>query len=187
MEFIKTEIEGLLLVRPKRFGDSRGYFMETYNEDVFRPHIGDIHFIQDNESESVCGVLRGLHLQAGDSSQAKLVRVVSGAVYDVAVDLRPGSPTFGRWHAVELNDSGGLMMFIPRGFAHGFTVLSQRACFAYKVDNRYDPSSEVTIAFDDPGIGVEWPVPADGKFILSEKDSKAAVSFADYVRAYIKY
>lgn len=183
MEFFTTPIEGLILIKPKRFEDRRGYFMETYNRDIFEPVIGPVDFMQDNESESSRGVLRGLHLQAGEASQAKLVRVVEGAVFDVAVDLREGSPTYGRWHGVELSHENGIMMFIPRGFAHGFVVLSSRARFVYKVDNPYSPSSEVTISFDDAAIGVEWPE-LEGGFILSEKDTSHAISLEDYTHRY---
>ncbi len=180
MEFIKTPIEGLTLIKPKRFEDRRGYFMEVYNRDVFDPVIGPVDFIQDNESESTRGVLRGLHLQAGEASQAKLVRVVEGSVFDVAVDLRKDSPTFGHWHGVELSHENGLMMFIPRGFAHGFAVLSSRARFVYKVDNRYAPEAEVTVAYDDPQIGVRWPE-IEGGFILSDKDIDRAISLGEFL------
>lgn len=172
MEFIKTDIDGVVIVKPRRFGDHRGYFMETYNAADFDPVIGPVRFVQDNESASTRGVLRGLHLQRGEASQAKLVRVSQGRVFDVAVDVRPGSTTFGRWVGVELSGENGLELFIPRGFAHGFVVLSDFARFAYKVDNRYAPETEVSIRFDDPAIGIEWPDPGCG-FILSAKDLAA--------------
>lgn len=172
MEFIKTDIEGVVIVRPKRYGDRRGYFMETYNAEAFDPVIGPVRFVQDNESASSRGVLRGLHLQRGAASQAKLVRVSEGRVFDVAVDLRPDSPTYGRWVGLELSDENGLELFIPRGFAHGFVVLSEHARFAYKVDNRYAPETEAVIRFDDPAIGIEWPA-VPGGYILSDKDAAA--------------
>lgn len=172
MEFIKTDIDGVVIVKPRRFGDRRGYFMETYNAEQFDPVIGPVRFIQDNESASSRGVLRGLHLQRGEASQAKLVRVVQGRVFDVAVDLRPGSPTYSRWVGVELSDENALQLFIPRGFAHGFLVLSDFARFVYKVDNRYAPATEVSIRYDDPQIGIEWPA-IDAPYNLSDKDDAA--------------
>ena len=176
MEFQTTPIPGLIVVKPRRFGDKRGYFMETYNRDLFAPAIGEIDFMQDNESFSTRGVLRGLHLQKGEFAQAKLVRVVEGEVFDVVVDVRPGSKTYGKWFSIELSQENGLMLFIPRGFAHGFLVLSATARFVYKVDNRYAPESEVTISYDDPELGIQWPSMAEG-FILSERDVKDAISF----------
>lgn len=171
MEFIRTEIEGVWLVRPRRFGDERGYFMETWKRSEFEAHVGHVHFVQDNESFSTRGVLRGLHFQKGEWSQAKLVRVSRGRVLDVAVDLRGGSPTFGRHVAVELTADGGEQLFIPRGFAHGFVVLSDVAQFQYKVDNVYAPQSEATLRFDDPALGIDWRVdPA--ALLLSPKDLK---------------
>lgn len=171
MEFFRTEIEGVWLVRPRRFGDERGYFMETWKRSEFEAHVGHVHFVQDNESFSTRGVLRGLHFQKGEWSQAKLVRVSRGRVLDVAVDLRGGSPTFGRHVAVELTADGGEQLFIPRGFAHGFVVLSDVAQFQYKVDNVYAPQSEATLRFDDPALGIDWRVdPA--ALLLSPKDLK---------------
>lgn len=171
MEFIRTEIEGVWLVRPRRIGDERGYFMETWKRSEFEAHVGHVHFVQDNESFSTRGVLRGLHFQKGEWSQAKLVRVSRGRVLDVAVDLRGGSPTFGRHVAVELTADGGEQLFIPRGFAHGFVVLSDVAQFQYKVDNVYAPQSEATLRFDDPALGIDWRVdPA--ALLLSPKDLK---------------
>lgn len=171
MEFIRTEIEGVWLVRPRRFGDERGYFMETWKRSEFEAHVGHVHFVQDNESFSTRGVLRGLHFQKGEWSQAKLVRVSRGRVLDVAVDLRGGSLTFGRHVAVELTADGGEQLFIPRGFAHGFVVLSDVAQFQYKVDNVYAPQSEATLRFDDPALGIDWRVdPA--ALLLSPKDLK---------------
>ena len=171
MEFKELEIKGVWTIEPRRFGDTRGYFMESFKLEEFRKHIGDITFIQDNESMSTRGVLRGLHFQKGDLSQAKLVRVSQGAVLDVAVDLRGGSPTFGKHVAVELSQENGRQLFIPRGFAHGFVVLSDVAQFQYKVDNVYAPHAEATLRFDDPTVAVNWPIAAD-ELNLSPKDLK---------------
>ena len=169
MEFIKQPIEGVWVVKPKRFGDARGYFCETFKLSEFEANIGPVKFIQDNESVSSHGVLRGLHFQKGEFSQAKLVRVSRGAVLDVAVDLRGGSPTYGQHVAVELSADNGLQLFIPRGFAHGFVVLSDIAQFQYKVDNVYAPQSEATLMFNDPALGIDWRVdPAE--MLLSDKD-----------------
>lgn len=169
MNFLKTEIDGVWIIEPKRFGDARGYFMESFKLDEFQRVIGQISFVQDNESVSHRGVLRGLHFQKGEWSQAKLVRVSRGAVVDVAVDLRGGSPTFGRHVAVELSQENARQIFIPRGFAHGFVVLSDEAQFQYKVDNYYAPQVEATLRFDDPTLGIDWRLPAD-QLLLSEKD-----------------
>lgn len=159
------------------FNDARGYFMEAFKEEEFRANIGDVHFVQDNESKSSFGVLRGLHYQKGEYSQAKLVRVIKGKVLDVAVDLRRSSPTFGKYVSVELSEENKRQFFIPRGFAHGFLVLSEEAIFTYKVDNGYAPQAEASIRFNDETIGIDWPV-AESQFILSEKDGHA-VSFKD--------
>lgn len=169
MEYIMTEIEGVWILEPQVFGDARGYFMETYREADFRRHVGEVCFVQDNESRSSYGVLRGLHYQRGEYSQAKLVRVIKGRVLDVAVDLRRSSPTFGRHVMVELSEENKRQLFIPRGFAHGFLVLSDEAIFTYKVDNAYAPQSECSIRFDDPELGIQWPVPAE-QMKLSPKD-----------------
>lgn len=169
MNFIKTQIDGVWIVEPKRFGDSRGYFMESFKKSEFQANVGPVEFIQDNESFSSRGVLRGLHFQKGEFSQAKLVRVSRGTVLDVAVDLRGGSPTFGRHVAVELSQDNARQLFIPRGFAHGFVVLSDEAQFQYKVDNVYAPQSEATLRFDDPALGIDWRIPAS-QMLLSEKD-----------------
>lgn len=170
MEFEETEIPGVWIVRPRRFGDRRGYFMETFRRDEFERATGlSVDFVQDNESFSRRGVVRGLHFQRGEFSQAKLVRVSHGRVIDVAVDLRPGSPAFGRHVAIELSAENALQIFIPRGFAHGFAVVSDEACFQYKVDNLYAPQAEATIRFDDPEIGVKWPIPIE-EMTLSPKD-----------------
>lgn len=171
MKFTKTEIEGVWIVEPRRFGDARGYFMEAFKKEVFQANVGPVDFVQDNESFSTRGVLRGLHFQKGEWSQAKLVRVSQGAVLDVAVDLRGGSPTFGRHVAVELSAENGRQLFIPRGFAHGFVVLSDVAQFQYKVDNVYAPQAEATLRFDDPALGIDWRVMPD-EMLLSEKDLK---------------
>lgn len=171
MNFLKTEIDGVWIIEPKRFGDARGYFMESFKLDEFRSTVGEVRFVQDNESMSHRGVLRGLHFQKGEWSQAKLVRVSRGAVIDVAVDLRGGSPTFGRHVAVELSQENARQLFIPRGFAHGFVVLSEVAQFQYKVDNVYAPQAEATLRFDDPALGIDWRLPAD-QLLLSEKDSR---------------
>jgi len=169
MNIIQTGIEGLLVIEPKVFGDDRGYFLEVFNEGEFAEKVGPVHFVQDNESKSRYGVIRGLHFQRGEHAQAKLVRVVKGAVLDVAVDLRDGSPTWGKHFAVELTGENHRMMFIPRGFAHGFSVLSEEVVFQYKCDNPYCPSSEGAIAWNDPFLAIDWGIPAEA-VILSEKD-----------------
>ena len=169
MEKIETGIEGLVVIEPKVFGDSRGYFFEVFNEREFTEKVGNVRFVQDNESKSRYGVVRGLHFQRGEFAQAKLVRVVSGAVLDVAVDLRPGSPTYGKYHAEELTGENHRMMFIPRGFAHGFSVLSEEVVFQYKCDNLYCPASEGAIAWNDPTLAIDWRIPEED-VILSEKD-----------------
>lgn len=175
MNYIKTEIDGVFILEPKVFEDSRGYFFEAFKYSDFEKNIGKISFIQDNESKSSRGVLRGLHYQKGEYSQAKLVRVISGRVLDVAVDLRVNSKTFGKYVMVELSGENKRQFFIPRGFAHGFLVLSDEAIFTYKVDNVYSPENEASIRFDDPEIGIKWPMDSD-EIMTSEKDL-AAVSF----------
>lgn len=170
MGVIKTDLEGVLILEPRVFGDERGYFFESYNKERFRQETGlDIDFVQDNESKSSYGVLRGMHFQKGKDAQSKLVRVVKGRVLDVAVDIRKGAPTFGRYVAVELSEDNHRQLFIPRGFAHGFVVLSQEAIFQYKCDNLYAPASEGAIAWNDPQLGIEWGIPVED-IILSEKD-----------------
>ena len=166
---IKTEIEGVVIIEPKVFGDERGYFFESWSQKDFDEQVRPIKFVQDNESKSCYGVLRGLHFQKGKYSQSKLVRVVKGRVLDVAVDIRKGSPTFGKHVAVELTAENHRQFFIPRGFAHGFVVLSDEAVFQYKCDNLYAPQEEGALAWDDPEIGIDWGVPTD-KVILSAKD-----------------
>lgn len=172
MNFIKTELSGVVIVEPRVFEDARGYFFESYNEAEFIKNGIPNKFVQDNQSKSSYGVVRGLHCQLGEFAQAKLVRVLSGRVLDVAVDIRPNSPTFGKYIAVELSDENKRQLFIPRGFLHGFSVLSETAVFAYKCDNLYAPQAEFGIRFDDPDIGVDWKIPAD-KIITSEKDRQA--------------
>lgn len=171
MQIIRTEIEGVVVIEPKVFGDHRGYFFESFSERDFAAHVREVRFVQDNESKSCYGVLRGLHFQKPPYAQSKLVRVVKGAVLDVAVDIRRGSPTFGQYVAVELTEDNHRQFFIPRGFAHGFAVLSDEAVFQYKCDNFYAPQSEGAIAWDDPDLAIDWRLPSD-KVILSEKDRK---------------
>ena len=175
MNFIQTEVLGVWIIEPRVFMDARGYFMESYQKEAFDSHIGAVDFIQDNESCSRKGVLRGLHYQLAPYSQAKLVRVIKGAVLDVAVDLRRNSPTYLKSVAVELTEANQRQLFVPRGFAHGFQVLSDEAVFAYKVDNVYQPSAERSLRFDDPDLAVQWrPMDTDsGTFLLSDKDLKA--------------
>ena len=180
MEYKATEIEGVYIIEPRVFNDARGYFFEAFKQSEFEEHIGKVNFIQDNESKSGYGVLRGLHYQKGDLSQAKLVRVIKGRVLDVAVDIRKSSPTFGKHVMVELSDENKRQFFIPRGFAHGFLVLSDEAIFTYKVDNVYAPQAEATIRFDDPDLGIVWPINQQD-VLTSEKDLKAkAFREADY-------
>lgn len=177
MNYLPTAIPDVWILEPRVFEDARGYFMETWREEDFNRAIGhEVHFVQDNQSMSSRGVLRGLHFQKGETSQAKLVRVLQGCVVDVAVDLRQNSPTFGKYVMVELSAENKRQLFIPRGFAHGFQVLSDTAVFTYKVDNRYAPEAECSICYNDPTIGIEWPIQGDD-VVLSEKDLKHAVSF----------
>ena len=169
MEIIKTDIDGVVIMEPRVFKDERGYFFESYSEREFNSQVREVRFVQDNESKSTYGVIRGLHFQKPPFAQSKLVRVIKGAVLDVAVDIRKGSPTFGRHVAVELTEDNHRQFFIPRGFAHGFSVLTPEAVFQYKCDNFYAPPSEVAIAWDDPDLSIDWYIPA-GKVILSGKD-----------------
>ncbi|MDR1223021.1 MAG: dTDP-4-dehydrorhamnose 3,5-epimerase [Tannerella sp.] len=173
MTYTKTEIDGLWIIDPNVFCDSRGYFMESYKEREFEQHIGKIHFTQDNESCSPQGVLRGLHYQLEPYAQSKLVRVIQGKVLDVAVDIRKDSPTYGKYVAVELSGESKRQFFIPKGFAHGFYVMSESAVFIYKVDNPYTPARERGIRFDDPAIGVDWRIIPDCPLNTSEKDRNA--------------
>ena len=178
MNYIKTEIPDVWVCEPKVFADARGYFMETWRASDFNEHIGhEVNFVQDNQSMSSRGVLRGLHFQKGEFSQAKLVRVLQGTVVDVAVDLRKSSPTFGKYVMVELSAENKRQLFIPRGFAHGFQVLSDTAVFTYKVDNIYAPQAECSIRYDDPKIGIAWRITNPQELLLSEKDLQHAVSF----------
>ena len=170
MKVIKTAIEDVVIIEPDVFGDSRGYFFESYSQKKFDEQVRKIEFVQDNESKSRYGVLRGIHFQKGKDAQSKLVRVVKGRVLDVAVDIRKGSPTFGQYVAVELTEENHRQLFIPRGFAHGFSVLSEEAVFQYKCDNLYAPHAEGAIAWDDPDIGIDWGLPAED-VLLSAKDA----------------
>lgn len=169
MEVIHTEIEGLLIIQPKVFGDERGYFFESFSMKEFEEKVSKTVFVQDNESKSRYGVLRGLHFQKPPFAQAKLVRVVTGRVLDVAVDIRNDSPTFGRYFSLELSGENKLQLFVPRGFAHGFVVLSDEAVFQYKCDNYYSPAHEGAIRWNDPRLHIDWQLPQN-EIILSEKD-----------------
>ncbi len=177
MKIIQTGFDGLLEIEPKVFGDSRGYFFESYNQKVFLENNITYSFIQDNESFSSYGTLRGLHFQKGEYAQAKFVRVIQGTVLDVVVDLRSDSKTFGKHFTIELSSENKKMLLIPRGFAHGFVVLSETALFSYKCDNFYAPSQEAGIIFNDPELGIDWKI-HENKMILSDKDRKHK-SFAE--------
>lgn len=184
MKVIKTAIEDVVIIEPDVFGDSRGYFFESYSQKKFDEQVRPIRFVQDNESKSKYGVLRGLHFQKGKDAQSKLVRVIKGRVLDVAVDIRKGSPTFGKYVAVELTEDNHRQLFVPRGFAHGFSVLSEEVIFQYKCDNLYAPESEGAIAWNDPDIEIDWQLPAED-VLLSAKDSahpmlKDATDLFDY-------
>ncbi|MBQ2007567.1 MAG: dTDP-4-dehydrorhamnose 3,5-epimerase [Alistipes sp.] len=170
MKVIKTAIEDVVIIEPDVFGDARGYFFESYSQKKFNEQVREVKFVQDNESKSKYGVLRGLHYQKGKDAQSKLVRVVKGRVQDVAVDIRKGSPTFGKYVAVELTEDNHRQLFVPRGFAHGFSVLSEEAIFQYKCDNLYAPQAEGAIAWNDPEIGIDWGLPAED-VLLSAKDA----------------
>lgn len=169
MKFTEQSIKGVWVIEPKVFNDERGYFMESYKKNLFDEHIGKIDFIQDNESKSTRGVLRGLHYQIGEYSQAKLVRALKGSVLDVVIDLRKSSPTFGQYLAVELTDENKKQLFMPRGIAHGFLVLSQEAIFSYKVDNVYAPAHEASLLWSDPSVAINWGID-EKELILSPKD-----------------
>ena len=171
MELIKTNIKGVVIIEPRIFKDDRGYFFESFSQREFEEKVCKTTFVQDNESKSSYGVLRGLHFQKPPFAQSKLVRVIKGAVLDVAVDIRKGSPTFGQYVSVELTGENHRQFFIPRGFAHGFSVLSEEVIFQYKCDNFYSPQSEGAIAWNDPDLNIDWRIPAE-KVVLSEKDSK---------------
>jgi len=171
MNVIRTDIEGLAVIEPRIFKDPRGYFFESFSERDFAEQVAPVKFVQDNESKSSYGVIRGLHFQKPPYAQAKLVRVVKGKVLDVAVDLRVGSPTYGKHYAVELSEDNHRQFFIPRGFAHGLSVLSEEVIFQYKCDNYYAPQSEGSVIWNDPDLGIDWGVPAE-KAVLSEKDNR---------------
>lgn len=171
MEVIQTNIEGVVIIEPRLFKDDRGYFFESYSERDFNRQVGEIHFVQDNESKSGYGVMRGLHFQRPPFTQSKLVRCVKGAVLDVAVDIRKGSPTYGQHVAVELTEDNHRQFFIPKGFAHGFAVLSPEAIFQYKCDNFYHPEADGGISILDTSLGIDWRIPTDHA-ILSEKDTQ---------------
>ena len=171
MEIVKTAIEGLLVIKPRVFEDARGYFFESFSQREFEEKVGKVTFVQDNESMSSYGVMRGLHFQRPPYTQSKLVRCVKGTVLDVAVDIRKGSPTYGQHVAVELSDQNHLQFFIPHGFAHGFSVLSETAVFQYKCDNFYAPQADDGISILDQSLGIEWRIPVE-RAILSEKDTK---------------
>ena len=177
MNYIQTEIDGVWLIEPKVFFDERGYFMEAFKKEEFESHIGPVNFVQDNESKSSFGVLRGLHYQKGEYSQAKLVRVLKGKVLDVAVDLRRSSPTFGKHVSALLSEENKRQFFIPRGFAHGFVVLSEEAVFMYKVDNKYAPQAEASILYNDETLGIDWML-GESQMLLSPKD-KEGMAFRD--------
>ncbi|MFV1983333.1 MAG: dTDP-4-dehydrorhamnose 3,5-epimerase [Thiohalomonadales bacterium] len=172
MKIIETHLPGVIVIEPKVFGDKRGFFLETYREDILKQAGINVKFVQDNHSRSNSGVLRGLHYQM-TQTQGKLVRVTSGAVYDVAVDVRHGSPTFGQWYGTQLDEDTMRMMYVPPGYAHGFVVVSEMADFNYKCTNYYHPESEQGIAWDDPDIGIDWPISSiTSRIALSEKDKQ---------------
>jgi dTDP-4-dehydrorhamnose 3,5-epimerase len=178
MEFIKTDIPEVVIIEPKVFGDARGYFLESFNKKAFEENIGAVNFVQDNESKSSKGVLRGLHFQKPPFEQAKLVRCIEGKVIDVAVDIRKGSPTYGKHVAIELSGENKRQLFVPRGFAHGFVVLSETAVFAYKVDNAYAPDYDSGIMWNDKELNIDWGLTED-EVQLSAKDKKL-ISFKDF-------
>ena len=170
MEVIKTKLDGVVIIEPKIFGDARGYFFESFSQREFEEKVRKINFVQDNESMSSYGVMRGLHFQRPPFTQSKLVRCVKGAVLDVAVDIRKGSPTYGQHVAVELTEDNHRQFFVPRGFAHGFAVFSENAIFQYKCDNFYAPQADGSISIVDESLGIDWKIPTD-KALLSEKDT----------------
>ncbi len=170
MNIIETEIEGLFVIEPRVFEDPRGYFYESYNKNTYTQSGITMEFVQDNESQSQYGVIRGLHFQKEPYAQTKLVRVIHGSIYDVAVDLRKGSPSFGKWFGIELTRENRLQMYVPKGFAHGFSVLTEKAVVNYKCDEFYQPSSEAGIRYDDPSLGIDWRIES-GKQLISDKDS----------------
>ena len=179
MDVIKTEIDGVVILEPVVFKDARGYFFESFSQREFEEKVHMINFVQDNESMSSYGVMRGLHFQYPPFTQSKLVRCVKGAVLDVAVDIRKGSPTYGQHVAVELTEDNHRQFFVPRGFAHGFAVLSEEAVFTYKVDNKYAPQAEASILYNDEALGIDWPL-AESQMLLSAKD-REGTAFKDAV------
>lgn len=184
MEVIKTEIDGVVIIEPRIFKDDRGYFYESFSQREFEEKVCRTTFVQDNQSKSSYGVLRGLHFQKPPYCQSKLVRCIKGAVLDVAVDIRKGSPTFGKYVAVELSEDNHRQFFVPRGFAHGFAVLTPEAVFQYKCDNFYNKESEGSVAWNDPQLAIDWRIPAD-KVLLSEKDKLSKfLCDADYLFDY---
>lgn len=184
MEVIKTEIDGVVIIEPRIFKDERGYFYESFSQRDFEEKVCRTTFVQDNQSKSSYGVLRGLHFQKPPYCQSKLVRCIKGAVLDVAVDIRKGSPTFGKYVAVELTGENHRQFFVPRGFAHGFAVLSDEAVFQYKCDNFYNKESEGSVAWNDPQLGIDWRIPFE-KVLLSEKDKLSKnIADADYLFDY---
>lgn len=184
MEVIKTEIEGVVIIEPRIFKDERGYFYESFSQREFEEKVCRTTFVQDNQSMSSYGVLRGLHFQKPPYCQSKLVRCIKGAVLDVAVDIRKGSPTFGKYVAVELSEDNHRQFFVPRGFAHGFAVLTPEAVFQYKCDNFYNKESEGSVAWNDPQLAIDWKIPAD-KVLLSEKDKQSKnIADAEYLFDY---
>ncbi len=184
MEVIKTDIEGVVIIEPRIFEDDRGYFYESFSQREFEEKVCRTTFVQDNQSKSSYGVLRGLHFQRPPYTQSKLVRCIKGAVLDVAVDIRKGSPTFGKYVAVELTEDNHRQFFVPRGFAHGFAVLSEEAVFQYKCDNFYCKESEGSVAWNDPELAIDWRVPGE-KVLLSEKDKKSKnIKDAEYLFDY---
>jgi dTDP-4-dehydrorhamnose 3,5-epimerase len=178
MKFLKTDITGVVIIEPTVFSDNRGYFLESFNKKNFEDNIGKINFVQDNESKSSKGVLRGLHFQTPPFAQAKLVRCIKGTVTDVAVDIRKGSPTYGRHVSIELSEDNKKQLYIPKGFAHGYSVLSESAIFAYKVDNIYAPECDAGILWNTPELNIQWGVNND-EILISIKDSKLP-SFSDF-------
>ena len=184
MEVIKTEIEGVVIIEPRIFKDDRGYFYESFSQREFEEKVCRTTFVQDNQSKSSYGVLRGLHFQKPPYCQSKLVRCIKGTVLDVAVDIRKSSPTFGKYVAVELSEDNHRQFFVPRGFAHGFAVLTPEAVFQYKCDNFYNKESEGSVAWNDPELAIDWRIPAD-KVLLSEKDKLSkGIKDADYLFDY---
>lgn len=186
MKVIKTDIEGVVIIEPKVFEDERGYFFESFSQNEFEEKVRKTTFVQDNESKSCYGVLRGLHFQKMPYTQSKFVGVVKGNVLDIAVDIRKGSPTFGKSVAVDLTEENKLQLFIPRGFAHGFVVLSEEAIFKYKCDNYYNPQSEGGIMWNDPALNINWQIP-EKDIILSKKDKiNPLLADSDYLFDYKK-